>query len=204
MIIYYRAKIRIISYTPKNCLVLYFANHPGHIIQGEALVAADGELLIMVLPRSEEEQLAAGAGLHAGAAGLGKVSKAVLLQDDEGQAFVKGSAHDLFLALGDAGRDEDGSAASLSKEPRHTLGYLFIGEAARALHMQAHGALEEEAVADGGELLPCHHEAALHAEEVGMLALHQEAAGVFAEVVEPSLQLTLAQKQLVVEARGEE
>lgn len=46
-------------------LALYFANHPGHIIQGEALVAADGELLIMVLPRSEEEQLAAGAGLHA-------------------------------------------------------------------------------------------------------------------------------------------
>lgn len=75
--------------------------------------------------------------------------EAVLLKDNEGQTLVEGSAHDLFLALGDAGRDEDGTAAGLLQPPRLPLGYLLIREAARALHLQAHGALEQEAVADG-------------------------------------------------------
>ena len=37
-----------------------------------------------------------------------------------------------------------------------------------------------------------------------MLALHEEAAGVVPQVVEPSLQLSLPQQQLVVEASGKE
>jgi hypothetical protein len=45
--------------------------------------------------------------------GLGKVGEAVFLKDDEGQAFVEGGSHDGFLSFGDAGRDEDGTAAGL-------------------------------------------------------------------------------------------
>ena len=44
---------------------LLLTNHPGHVVEGEALVAADGEALVVVLPVSEEKELAAGAGLHA-------------------------------------------------------------------------------------------------------------------------------------------
>ena len=85
------------------------ADEAGHIVQGQALVATDGEALVVVVPGSKEQQLAAGAGLHALAAGLGKVGEAVLEKDDEGQAFVEGGTHDGLLTLGDAGRDEHGA-----------------------------------------------------------------------------------------------
>lgn len=75
----------------------------------------------MVLPRGEEEQLASATGFHALTAGLGKVGKTVLLKDDEREALGEGGTHDGLLALGDAGRNEDGSAAGLSKEKRHSF-----------------------------------------------------------------------------------
>ena len=51
------------------------ANHLCHVVEGEALGAADGEVLVVVLPGGEQEQLAALAGFHALAAGLGEVSE---------------------------------------------------------------------------------------------------------------------------------
>ena len=92
--------------------ILWFSaltNQPAHIIERQALVATDGEALVVMAPGSEEQQLAAGAGLHALAAGLGKVGEAVLEEDDEGQAFVEGGTHDCLLTLGDAGLDEHGA-----------------------------------------------------------------------------------------------
>ena len=158
----------------------------------------------MVLPGGEHQQLTSGTGLHAAAAGFRQVGEAVFLKHDEGQAFLEGCAHDLLLALGDAWRYQHGSAAGLREPPRLFLGYLLVGEAAGALYLQAHGALQQEAVADGRALLAAYHEAALHAEELGVLALQEEAAGIVAEVVQPSLQLPLAQEELVVEATGKE
>ena len=56
-----------------------FANHLCHVVEGEALAAADGGALVVVLPGGEEKELAALAGFHALAAGLGEVGEAVLL-----------------------------------------------------------------------------------------------------------------------------
>ena len=106
------------------------ADETGHVVQGQTLVATDGETLVVMAPRSEEQELAAGAGLHALAAGLGKVGEAVLEEDDEGQAFVEGGTHDGLLTLGDAGRDEHGAAAGPVEPPSLPLGYLVVGEAA--------------------------------------------------------------------------
>lgn len=80
--------------------------------------AADGEALVVVLPRGKEKELTAHAGIHALTAGLGEVGKAVFLKDNQGKAFLKGGTHDLFLARGDAGRHQDGTTTG----KRQTLG----------------------------------------------------------------------------------
>ena len=51
----------------------------GDVVQGQALVAANGELLVVMLPRGKDEELTSGTGFHAATAGLGKVGEAVLL-----------------------------------------------------------------------------------------------------------------------------
>ena len=74
------------------------ANHLCQVIQLEALVTANGELLVVVLPGGKKEKLAALAGIHALASWFGEVGEAVFLEDDEGKAFVEGGAHDGLLS----------------------------------------------------------------------------------------------------------
>ena len=69
---------------------LILTNHPRHFVKRKALVTADGEALVVVIPRSQQQELTTGTGIHALSAGLGKVGKAVLLQEDEGQALIDG------------------------------------------------------------------------------------------------------------------
>ena len=181
-----------------------FADHPRHVVECHALASADGEAFVVVLPWGKKEELTALAGLHALATGFGEVREAVLLQDDEGKTFVEGGTHDGLLARGDGGGDEYGTLTGGCQTLLDFFLYLFFGQSSGALDLKEHWAVEQEAVADGGKGLACDGEASLHAEEVGMLALHEEAAWVVAEVVEPALELPLAQEELVVEARGEE
>ena len=103
----------------------------------------------MVLPRGKEKELTAHAGFHATAAGLGEVGETVFLKDNQREAFGEGGTHDGFLALGDAGRHENGSLAGLLQERLHLGSYLLVGEAAGALDLQPHRTAEEKAVADG-------------------------------------------------------
>ena len=70
----------------------------GDVVEFEALAAADGELLVVVLPWGEDEQLAAGTGLHSLAIGLCQVCKSVLLQVDEWESLVECGPHDGCLA----------------------------------------------------------------------------------------------------------
>ena len=194
----------LISSVLDKVLNVSFANPLCHVVEHEALVSADGKVLVVVFPGGKEQKLSALAGFHALSAGLGKVCEAVLLKDDEGQALRKGGSHHLLLALRDARGYQHRSAASLREPPCLLLGYLIVCETTGALYLQAHGALEQEAVTDGGKLHIANRQPPLHAEEVGALALHQEAAGIILQVVEPSLQLPLPQQQLVVEATGKE
>lgn len=69
-----------------------------HLVELEALASFDGEAFAVVFPGGEQEELSALAGFHALAAGLGEVGEAVLLKDDEGQAFLEGGTHHLLLA----------------------------------------------------------------------------------------------------------
>ena len=87
------------------------ANHAGHVVKRETLLAADGGLFVVVLPRSQQEELTTGASLHALTARFGEVGEAVLLKDNKGQAFFERGSHNMFLARGNAGRYQDGSFA---------------------------------------------------------------------------------------------
>ena len=62
--------------------------------------------------------------------------------------------------------------------------------------------LQQERIANGRTLLASHHKAALNAEEIWVLALHEQAAGIIMKVLQPALQLPFAQKQFVVKAAG--
>ena len=85
--------------------LLLFAEEAGKGVEGEALRAANCEAFVVMLPRGNEEKLTASTSFHALTAGLGEVSEAVFLQDDEGKAFVESGTHDLLLAFGDTGRN---------------------------------------------------------------------------------------------------
>lgn len=166
------------------------------------MVATDGNVLVVVFPWGKDEQLAPGTSLHALATGLCQVGKAILLKVDEWEASFEGSAHHRFLARRYGGRHKHGSLCGGREEMVHPLLYLRFCQAARALHLQPDGALKQESVADGRELLTADDKATLHAEEVGVLAFHQQAARVVGEVAEPGVELAFAQEQAVVVAAG--
>ena len=81
---------------------------------------------------------------------------------------------------------------------------LCWSKTTRALHLKSKRALQKEAVADGRERLSANHKASLYAEEVRVLALHQQAPWIVGEVAEPCVELSFAQQQLIVIATGEE
>ena len=158
----------------------------------------------MVLPGREHEEAALGAGVELLAVGLREGSEAVLHDDDGGQAGVEGGAHDVLLAGRDGGGDEDGALTGFVKILGCNGGYLGLGEAARHADGTAPGCRQQEAVADAAVGVLAYLQAEEGTEPLGVLALHEEAAGVVAQVVEPALELAVAQQQLVVEAAGEE
>ena len=90
----------------------YGTESAGHVVQGEALAAADGCALVVVLPRREDEQLSSSTGLHALPARFGQVGEAVLLQIDKGEALLKGGTHHSLLARRDGGRTSTAPSAA--------------------------------------------------------------------------------------------
>ena len=176
----------------------------GHVVQREALVAADGCAFVVVLPRREDEQLPSGTGLHALPARFGQVGEAVLLQIDKGQALLKGGTHHSLLARRDGGRDEHSAPCGGFREVSHTLLNLSLRQSAGALHLQQDRPLQEKPVAYGRERHVSNGQAPLYAEEVGVLPLHQQPARVVTQVVVPALQLVFLQQELVVVARLKE
>ena len=88
----------------------------GDVVEFEALAAADGQLLVVVFPWGEDEQLAAGTGFHSLAAGLCQVGETVLLQVDEREPLVECGPHDGFLARRNGRGYEHGSLSGLCQE----------------------------------------------------------------------------------------
>ena len=95
--------------------LLTVADGPGHLVEGEALVATNGHIAVVVLPGGEQEQAALGAGVEVAPSGLCVLTKAVFTQKDGREAEVEGGIHDAPLALADAGRDEDGTTSTLAQ-----------------------------------------------------------------------------------------
>lgn len=182
----------------------YRTESAGHVVQGEALAAADGCALVVVLPRREDEQLPSGTGLHALPARLGQVSEAVLLQIDKRKALLKGGTHHSLLARRDGGRYQHSAPCSGFRKVSHALMYLSLRQSAGALHLQQDRPLQEEPVADGRERHVSNGQVPLYAEEVGVLPLHQQSARVVTQVVVPALQLAFLQQEIVVVARLKE
>ena len=91
----------------------------------------------------------------------------------------------------------------LSRSRQPWIGFL-IGQSSRALHLHQHRPLEQETVSDGGERKGTDSQSSLYMEEVGVLALHQQAAGVVCKIVIPPLQLAGLHQQFVVVTALEE
>jgi hypothetical protein len=71
------------------------------------------------------------------------------------------------------------------------------------LYLEPDGATSQEQVAKGGEGGACQADVAAHTEEVRVLALHQQAAGIVGEIAEPCVELAAAQEELVAVVGGE-
>lgn len=176
----------------------------GDVIEFEALVSTDGQPFVVVFPWGEDEQLASGTGLHSLAVGLCQVGKSVLLQVDEWESLFECGPHDGFLSRRYGGGNEYGSMSGSCYEVCYFRLDFCLSEAARHLHLQAHGAVEQEAVADGREGHSGGLDVALDTEQVGVLMFHQQAAGVVIEVMNPGFQLAFTQQQFVVIATGKQ
>ena len=94
-------------------LVVLEADCPRHLVEVEALVAADEPPVVVVLPWGEHEELPLSAGVEPAASGLGQGCEAVFLEGNYGVTLLKGCLHDGFLARADAGRHENGSILCL-------------------------------------------------------------------------------------------
>ena len=83
-----------------------------HLVEGEALVAAAGGMLVVVLPWCHDEKAAFSAGFHSFPSRLGQVGEAILLKYDEWKTLLEGWPHDGFLAWGDRRGNEHRSAST--------------------------------------------------------------------------------------------
>ena len=88
----------------------------GDVVEFEALAAADGQLLVVVFPWGEDEELSSGTGFHSCATGFCQVGETVLLQVDEREPLVECGPHDGFLARRYGGRHKYGSMSGLCQE----------------------------------------------------------------------------------------
>lgn len=177
---------------------------PRQPVQRLAYLTRDGDFVVAVGEGGEEQEAAFGAGAEALARGFLQGDEAVVEEDDEGESFVEGGAGDGFLAGADGGGDEDGTGAGCGQQARLLLFEQGGVDAAGDVHAQLLGGGEQGEVADGRAHAAADIDIEAHAEEVGAGALQQEAAGVVGEIVQPALQLALAQEQLVIEAAGKE
>lgn len=128
----------------------------------------------------------------------------VRLQRDEWKPCVEGCAGDLLFAGADAGRYEDCSMLGRVEESRLLGGQRVVRNAARALDLQAVGAIEQEWIPVGGAGDSCNRQGVESREVVGVCAAHGQSAWVVADVAEKGFQLAMVGENAVVVAGREE
>lgn len=156
--------------------------------------------MVLMFPRSENEEAAFGTGLEVLVARFGEGIKAPRGEEDEGEAGIECGAHDGLLAFRDGWRDEHCSLPCFGEEKSHLLCHLLIGEASGALHLQFLRIVEKELVAYGSIGLSCNGKAEADTEKVGVFTFDGKAKRVGAEIVEPPLEFVFARKDVVVVA----
>ena len=89
------------------------ADHPGHLVEVEALAALDRPLVVVVFPWGQHEQPTVSAGIKPATTRLGKRSEAILLKHNNRESMLECRLHHSFLPRADARRDEDCSVLSM-------------------------------------------------------------------------------------------
>ena len=156
--------------------------------------------MVLVFPRSKNQETTFGTGIEVLMSRFGEGIKAPRGEEDEGEAGIECGAHDGLLAFGDGWRDEHCSLPCFGEEKSHLLCHLLIGEASGALHLQFLRIVEEELVAYGSIGLSCNGKAEADTEKVGVFTFDGKAKRVGAEIVEPPLEFVFARKDVVVVA----
>lgn len=152
----------------------------------------------------EEKQLPCCTGVKIAAWRLVARREAIRFQRDEGKPGVECGAGDLLFARADAGRHEDGPAFGGVEKPRLFGGQRVGRNSARALDLQAVGAVEQEGVAVGGVGATCNRQGVEAREVVGVCAAYGQAARVVADVAKKVFQLASVGENAVVVTGGEE
>lgn len=161
-------------------------------------------VVVAVIGGSEEEELTAGTGIETLARRLCQRSKAVVLEDNLREASVKGSPHDGTLSRRHRGRHQDSTLTAESQSFCLLSLYLLVGETPRALYLHMERFAEEEDVALCRERHAFPRQRALHTEEVRVLTLDEEPAGVVGKIAFPVVELARTEEHLVVVVEFEE
>ena len=111
------------------------ADHPGHLVQVEALAALDESLVVVMLPGGKHEQPPSSAGVKPAAPRLGKRREAVLLKHNDGKPLLKCRLHHCLFTGADARRNENRSVLGMRQELLHGIVDLLCCEFAGTLHL---------------------------------------------------------------------
>lgn len=179
------------------------ANLGGHAVQRQAHLAGEGQALVFVRPRGEDEEAPFGTCLVELMPRTGELVEAPGGEEDERQPRIEHRPHHRLLSFGYGGRHEDGSASCSRQHPLDGLRHLLVGEAPRALHLHLLGVLQQEAVADGGVGLAADGQVEAHPEVLGMPSAHRQSPRVLVQVLKPAVQFTIPFKDVVVVVAGE-
>ena len=169
----------------------------------EALVVAPEHGQVLG-PGGDDEERAAGTGLEAAALGLPVRAYGLGLHVDEAETARQGHLLDALLALRDAGRHQH--VATLGgRDQAFALGCPDVGLfGAHAVGVAMEedlvllGLTQQEHIAEGAIADALDDDAKRALEQARILAAHQEAAGIVAEVALPVLQLPVAHEDVVV------
>lgn len=88
----------------------------GHGVERQAHGAGEGDALVVVLPRRQNEQPAPGTGFKVLVAWLGERVEAPWREENDGEPGIERCPHDGLLALGNGGRDEHCAGTRLLQE----------------------------------------------------------------------------------------
>jgi len=175
-----------------------------HGVEFQTLGARNAPAVGVVGPGGEQQQAASGAGVEILARRLVFRGEAVFAECDKRQSGIQRCAGDCLFAGADAGAYQNGSSFGSIKQSFGLGGEFFGRDGARALDLQAIGAVEQKRAAVGGIFAPGERQAVYAREIVGVGANERQPARVVGDVAKEGLKLAAVAEYAVVIAGREE